>query len=519
MEIIRPAESLEIKYSITTEGGSSYLSYGSGGVTDFDRYDRVYSDPLVLADGDYGNGHNYQLLCWDWDIGDGRPEDHPECWRDLGTTFYEVDSYSTDASYTEYGVWTSGSAVSAGETRRWRTNNYEALVSLTTAENTTNPESAINSLDATIAARWVDKGPANAFRCVDGETATVTEATGSIEMTIVAKGRCDRIGLWAMSNVASVTVDVNGGEMIDNPLFESSAIGAWEGDNGVGTWVSDNDGEVDITNIQYPTTRALYGRKTDNFTVGEVYTFAATVAATAGVGWELKVYDADNTTELTPISGGSAQTGNGSDTLRFTATSETHYLYLYMPAASQYVTLQSASCKQYNYTEDNLSATLKDATTGICKRNVILSHDVVTDPEYTITLTGIHEQSPISIGLVSAGKAVTIGCTHTNVEVGGISFSRLAEDQYGDVRKVRRRRARKFTAIVQLSDLSGDLLDQVLTELEGVDASFDFNSTGTSYSRLQIHGWAENWSTIVTGFADQDTMSISMRSLVEAVYG
>jgi len=103
--------------------------------------------------------------------------------------------------------------------------------------------------------------------------------------------------------------------------------------------------------------------------------------------------------------------------------------------------------------------------------------------------------------------------------VGNISFSRLSEDEYGTARKVRKRAAKRFRAIVQLEDaaLSGDAEDQVLHSLEGRDASFDFNNDTTDYSRLQLHGWPESWSTIVTGLADNDTLVINMRSLVETI--
>lgn len=515
MEIIRPV-ALEIAYSIESGESSSYPYYGAQ--SDYDRYDRVFSDPDQLIDGGYGDGHNYKLLCYDWDLGDGRPEDYPSCWEDLGVDYYEIASYTTAASYDEYAAWSSGSAVSAGQTVYYNTRNYEALVTIAGGDNTTNPESAIASLDNDIAARWADRGPANAFACVDDEAATVTTHVGSWTMTVIASGECDRIGLWAMSNIASVGITVTAAEIIPNWNFESSAITGWYALSATLTWSASE--WVTITNTTFASTTGGMYRKLENLTVGRTYSVKTTVTAGGGDTWYLEIRESDNTTS---ISSGSAspQTGSQTDHERtFEATETTHFVWVICAVGTEDITVTYVSVKDDDFAGDTASDTLKDSTTGICIRNTLLTHDPVSYAQYAITYTATTDQSTTGVGLISAGKAITIGCTHANVEVGGISGSRIIDDEYLDVRIKRRRRARTFTATVQLNSLSGDLLDQLLTELEGVNASFDFNSGGSTSSRLQIHGWPESWSTVVTGWGTtNDTMQISMRSLVEAVYG
>jgi hypothetical protein len=218
------------------------------------------------------------------------------------------------------------------------------------------------------------------------------------------------------------------------------------------------------------------------------------------------------------------QTGSGTLNYDWTTTQRNHSVYIELRQGTQNITVNSVSIKDNAYTPQTISKTLQDATTGICRRNAVLSHNAVNAPQYAVSFTAINGLATTYIGRVSAGRVVHVGMTEAEVEVGGVSFSRTSEDEYGTQRKVRKRRARSFRALVWLEpgclpgdELSGDLLDQVLTELEGSDASFDFNNNGTDYSRLQLYGWAESWSTIVTGIQGLDTLSIQLRSLVETI--
>jgi hypothetical protein len=63
---------------------------------------------------------------------------------------------------------------------------------------------------------------------------------------------------------------------------------------------------------------------------------------------------------------------------------------------------------------------------------------------------------------------------------------------------------------------AGDLASWIMTELEGRPATYDLNDDGLESERLLVHGWAEEWYTVVTGIPGNDYLVISpLRSLVE----
>jgi len=441
-----------------------------------------------------------------------RPE-NSFAWSDIGQEFFQVESYTTGAEISEFADWSSGSAVSLGESRYFDGRDYEALVSISSGSNTISPAACLVSPDEDIAARWVDLGPANAFKCLDSDAATATKATGSLTMTLRGEGACDRLSFWALHNAVSVSATVAAGELIPNNSFVSDAL-PWTGSTNVSaSWSS---GQVTITHSGYASAAGDYYLEVSGLTVGQPYAFAADVTCGVSDQWALVIQPAGGGSAITT---GATQTGSATDhSITWTATETTQRLIVRLIQGTQDITLTEVRANQDGYTQESISDTLQDASTGIRLRNTVLPHTKVTAPEYAITITGIHAAADVYGGMIAASEAVTVGCTHANVEVGGQSYSRLAEDDYGVSQRVRRRRARQFAATVQLNELSGDLLDQVLWELEGVDAMFDFNDDSTSYSRLQLFGWAENWSTIVTGFNDgQDYMDITMRSLVETI--
>jgi len=500
MEIIRPA-TLDLEANLTTGGESPYSDF-SGAAT-YWYGDRVYSAPPT------GDGNNYQLRCWYYSSAT-RPEDASYCWTNLGTSYYETTSYTTDVTTSEYPAWSSGSAVVEGERRYYNRRDYEALVALTGGVNVIAPESAVASPDVDIASRWLDLGPSLAFRCLDDEASTVTTWTGSWTMELDGVGRADRIGFWAMKNVASISVAVTAGEIISNASFDSANV-EWTKSASIN--YTHSTGKITVTTSS--TNQYIY-YEISGLTIGEDYTFSATTAnVDGGEQWRVKVEPAGGGTA---IETGSTQTTSTTSSVTWTATESTQRLVFDVLTTGASLDVTAVSCKQDSYVQDNIADTLEDATTHICIRNTIIPHDIVTNPHYAVTITAINESAETELGLVNCGSSITIGCTHSDVEVGGLSYSRLSENQYGDVLAIRRRRARQFRAIVQLESLDGDLLDQVLTDLEGINASFDFNRVGTTtISRLQVHGWAESWSTIVTGLSGTETLSISMRSLVEAV--
>jgi hypothetical protein len=295
--------------------------------------------------------------------------------------------------------------------------------------------------------------------------------------------------------------------MLIDPSFDSNAAEWGNGSSSVSQSIS--GGAMTITNSDYASAPGFVSRDFSALIIGREIRVAVDI--TCGVADEWRVNASDG------VAASAWQTGSGTLNYDWTTTQRNHSVYIELRQGTQDITVNSVSIKDNAYTPQTISKTLQDATTGICRRNAVLSHNAVNAPQYAVSFTAINGLATTYIGRVSAGKHIEPGPTHADVEVGGLSFSRTPEDQYGVRRRVRKSRARSFRALVQCDDLAGDWIDQVLTELEGADAAFDFNNDGTDYARLQIYGWAEDWSTNVTGISGLDVLSVQLRSLVETI--
>jgi len=513
MEIIKPA-SIELGYTLTEGASSQYPDWVSG--TSYNRNDIVYSNP---SDG--GDGKHYLQFKSFRVYSTTRPENSSywEIYTDAQTV--AVADYITDATVSYYSGWTSGAAVGAGERRYWSGRDYEAAIAVSAGDNTSNPAACLASFDADIKARWIDLGPSNAFCCVDDEAATATRVNygGSLQMTLFTSGPCDRIGLWACENIASVSIDVSAGEMVYNSDFTVDAIDHW-------TWVSGDaslvrsSGSLTITNNDYATDDMQGNVVLRNLKVGTTYVLSGSVTCDAADEWQVWFLDYDYGA-VTASSG--KQTGSGSFSLTWTADVRECRAAVYLYQGTEDITLNEFSIKQSAFTPETVTATLEDATTGICRRKVIIPHTLCASPKYEITLTGQGPGSDIRIGLVSAGEAVTIGCTHAQVSSGGNSYSGWTRNEYGDIVGMsakRRRRSAELTATVQLGEMDADLVDQVLHSVEGQLVAFDFNNDDSGITRLLVHGVSKDWDTVVYGYGTGlDTLQITVESLVETING
>jgi len=171
VEII-PNIELFVDYTLTTGASSPYDDFD--GSKFYWRKERVYSNP---SDG--GDGNNYELQWW-WYSSTTRPESAGAgAWKNLGTAAFSVASYNTDHAVSFEPDWVSGAAVAGGAYRYFDQRNYLALTNISAGDNTITPEAAVVAADEDVASRWVDAGPANAFRCLDDEVATATRHRGS----------------------------------------------------------------------------------------------------------------------------------------------------------------------------------------------------------------------------------------------------------------------------------------------------------------------------------------------------
>ena len=75
--------------------------------------------------------------------------------------------------------------------------------------------------------------------------------------------------------------------------------------------------------------------------------------------------------------------------------------------------------------------------------------------------------------------------------------------------------SKKFRAIVQIPSTNGAYVAEVVEAVRGEPAFWDFNNPTTSFTRLQVHGWATDAYTMVTGLSGVDTLVVNMEGMVE----
>lgn len=97
-------------------------------------------------------------------------------------------TYTTNVRHSNYAAWTSGAAVPAWApyydvaTHR----DYLAPLAISAGDNTVRPSEAILSSDATIAARWVDAGAANAWAPYDSLTDSYLQGYGTSDQLLAS---------------------------------------------------------------------------------------------------------------------------------------------------------------------------------------------------------------------------------------------------------------------------------------------------------------------------------------------
>jgi len=489
--------SLALEGTVSTET-SAYPDYTS---QLYYRGDRVYNNP---ANG--GDGLNYEMT-WHTFTATSRPDEYPWPWEVVeGPLPVSYTSFTTDAAVSLNDEWVSGDEISEGERRYdvYDRNDYEAVVEISTSDNTVRPSSAVQSGNVDIAARWVRVAPANAFACLDDRVSTRTKATGEWSMTIIGTGRADNIALFGLRNAASVQVVVSAGELMADEDFVSAGLQGWAITNGS---LSHNNPGLQITNSG-GTAEASY--VLSGLTPGVSYTIGTNAS---GTSWRLfqRDYNGANATTGTTNSGGVF------DSLTFTAVTSQHTVGLQSFSGND-LSCSLFSAFQASYTQETTTKDLAHGSGTRYKRRVRIPHTVVTAPKYEITLTG-PDGEDVAVGLISAGyAAIELGSTEASVEVGGRQYHEIREDEFGGVRFLERAVSRDVNVTVWLDDdaADGDEVNDIITDLSGKPVTWDFNSSTTDDSRLLVHGWPENWRTDVTGLPGNDRLVIRpMRGLAE----
>jgi hypothetical protein len=92
-----------------------------------------------------------------------------------------TQTYKTDFDLSQHSAWTSGSAITAGQTVFDSADHldYVALTDIAAGSNTTRPSAAVLSSNETIAGYWTVLGAANAWAALDYELATKMQGISS----------------------------------------------------------------------------------------------------------------------------------------------------------------------------------------------------------------------------------------------------------------------------------------------------------------------------------------------------
>jgi len=122
-------------------------------------------------------------------------------------------TYKSTFATSSYDAWASGTTIYKGD-RRWDTTlnkEYEALVAITSGNNTIKPSSAVLSDDLTIRGRWLEIGPANLYAMFDEDVATTSQATTTAYVIFDVIGPAaledsDCLAIVGATNVATITI-------------------------------------------------------------------------------------------------------------------------------------------------------------------------------------------------------------------------------------------------------------------------------------------------------------------------
>jgi hypothetical protein len=504
MEIVIPVRT-EIDYTVS--GNASGLSTWSSASVAYVWGDRVYY-PLSAG----GTGHNHTSIRAHTSSTSRKPTIGSNYyWKDDGPAEGEVSTYLTDYELSWTPDWASGDAIVKGnrvfDDQSLR--EYVALVSLTSGENTTRPSVALESADEDMATRWYDLGPANAFRLMDPEILTRTIGYESAEVTMRAHGACDRLVLAGMIGVASVDISVTNADAIPNPDFDSAAIAHWMPGQSGDVSISHASGQMTVANADYATEAGYAAFLCYGLIEGVEYEFSADITAGA---CQLLVRSGDGqTTEVSST----LTSATATVSVTWEASGSMQRLLIYLPVGTQTVTLTAVSCLPTTLTSITDSVSLAFAGGGY-KRTIKYTHAIATHPRYVLTINQADDVPSHEVGLIFAGTANEIGCTRTDIVDEYDDYSRIVFDEtYGLGSFLQRGFSRRFEAIIQLPGRTGGEVMALLRSLRAVPALYDLGGDSYTEGDAMLHGIAENVRRINTGLSSVDTLSLSLKGLVE----
>jgi hypothetical protein len=136
------------------------------------------------------------------------------------TSFYTISSISSNAQLSFSSAWSSGTILHVGQ-RVYDPevfHDYEVRKEVASVDNTLSPHSSLASPDDDIAERYLDLGPSNAFKILDGQTNTrlaynYYDAGTYLwtEFIVQNNEASNRLCVMGMRNVSQINITLDGG--------------------------------------------------------------------------------------------------------------------------------------------------------------------------------------------------------------------------------------------------------------------------------------------------------------------
>lgn len=157
---------------------------------------------------------------------------------------------------------------------------------------------------------------------------------------------------------------------------------------------------------------------------------------------------------------------------------------------------------------------------GVTYRSLILPITPVaagTTMALEVTLTRYAATSPARLGVMVAGQGLYLSGTEWNVETSILPFSsKLRNDTFGTTTFLKRGSARtvKATCFIDPEVVEGDVVQQLLADLDGVPVYWDFNNGTAMYDRLRVFGFYSNMRIAIPAYSFE-SLSLDVEGLVE----
>lgn len=494
---------LEIDYTVDTTETSKFPAWSSSSW--YWRGQGVYRATT---------GHNYRALYFHFSSSTPPESLVGDRWEDLGPTKTVVYSYTTNASVSLYKTWVSGEDLKKGA-RRYDPNDgydYMARSDIDSSDNTAEPSAMIQSLDETESGYWQQIGRSNIFRLVDNEAWYTAVKNGTFTVTLNGDGYADDIQFSGLKNVKTIEAVVNAGEMIDNWDFASDIVGAWRYSDTSTVSASSGDLTIDNDSASEPALTFLILEVTP----GVEYDVVIYLTSTSNIECSVRTVAYSTVHDQDTIAGSNVST---TLTVPDTNTENRIRINMTVPAgASNSAAIHSVSCKQKSHTQETLTINLTESTLnpGTWPTVARGSHTACHHPEYALTFTPQNEALTVEVGLVSAGKAVTLGNTQEPMSLGGQSYSVVDyDDEFATLKFQRRAHVRTITAKIRLQGLSTDEVDRYLWSQYGLSGFFDLNNGGTDNENMMVAGFIKNHEVDRFSVTENNYFEISITGVPE----